>query len=405
MMTKFKLCPLGQFTAATVNDKQPSSFYITAHLKEAVNTVVLQRAVNDVMTRLPFLSGRLKKGFFLYSQELLPPPNIVPIGTPHQFHQYYNEGLGHSLRVLYGERSFTVETIHNVVDGRGLLKTTQTLLVRYFELLGMAFDKTGMIDCSAQPQPEEAESGYERYYDPKKKQPKQLTIDRAKAYQLGRTKGLPTRVISQNYDMTLLKHAAKTLRCTMTEYILAHIFLEFRAYRNKSGNQKPITSLMAVDLRSFFPTATLRNFVGNATITMPETDDFSQMIAGLRTQFAALDKNFGQGGINEMQGLIHASRVVPFAIKKRVIQYFEHKESKGISTIISNLGKIVLPPEIEQRLENLEFVIDLSQDTTSFFSCITMGNVLTLAATAASDEAQQFAQDVMQRLERVTQNN
>ena len=395
---KFKMDPMGQYTAATTDEQNPSSFFITAHLKEAVDPATLQHAVNDVMTRLPFLSGRMRPGFFWWSQELIPPPKIISASVPHRFEYYYGKGACHTLRVLYGERHFTVENIHSNVDGRGLLKATQTLLARYFELRGVAFDKTGMIDCEAELHPEEAESGYARFYDPKKKAPKQIATSRPKAFQTEPNPGTPTRIVSQNFDLPKLKAAAKQHGCTISEYMLAHMFLALAEQRSAYGCTLPIAAMLPVDFRSFFPTRTVRNFVGAATINMPETNDFVEMISGLHTQFATIDQCFAQGGINEMQGLINLSGWVPFALKKLVMRLVKRHEGRGLTTVFSNLGKVKLPPEIEQQLENLEFVIDL-EATDTCFSCVTAGDVLTLTVSVSSNEAEQLAKTVMNRLE------
>jgi len=396
-MKKFTLDPLGQFTAANVRENKPCSFLITAHLKERIDPSILQQAVNDVLgCRLPFLSTRMRPGFFWYSQEFIPPPKIVPASVPHRFEYYYGQGRGHTLRVLYGERHFTVENIHSNVDGRGLMKVTQTLLVRYFELLGVALNKTGMIDCDAETHPEEAESGYARFYNPKKKLPKSLA-GRPPAFIMEPKPGAATQVVSQNFDLSKMKQVAKEHGCTISEYMMTHMFLALAEQRSKTDNKLPIAAMLPVDCRSFFPTRSLRNFVYSQTITMPETDDFSQMLAGLRPQFAAINTEFIQSAVNEMQGLVNKTGWVPFAFKKALLRYMENRESRGITTVFSNLGKMQLPPEIEQQLECLEFVIDL-EATSSCFSCVTAGEVLTLTVSVASDEAQQLARDTIQRL-------
>lgn len=402
MKKKIKLDPLGQLTASTVSEKQPSSFMLTAYLKDVVDLKILQQAVNDVMgKRLPFISGRLKRGFFWYSQELLPPPQIVPDIEPHRFHCYFNEKQGHVMRVLYGERHFSVENIHSNVDGRGLLKVMQTLLVRYFEILGVLFDKSDLISCAETPSPEEEESGYKRYYNPEIKQPKNLHKQLGRkpdAYFIKRKENTAVRVIKHCFDLTNIKIAAKANNCSISEYILAHIFLNFAANRNINGRIEPITSILAIDLRTFFRTKSIRNFVGNATIIMPETNDFSEMIAGLHNQFANIDVDCAQRIINEIQGAMNVGNILPFALKKWIIRLGSRNENPGITTTFSNLGKVMLPPEIEKQLEHLEFVIDLAEEATSCFSCVTVANVLSLTVSVASLETELIANRIIESL-------
>jgi hypothetical protein len=67
-----------------------------------------------------FLSGRLHRGFFGYYHEILAePPVIVPARNGHTFSTYFESGSGHVLRILYGDRHVTVETLHSICDGRG----------------------------------------------------------------------------------------------------------------------------------------------------------------------------------------------------------------------------------------------------------------------------------------------
>jgi len=380
-MKNFKLCPLGQFTAANAREGTPCSFHITAYLKQAIDPARLQQAVTDVFMHVPWLSHRMQWGYFAYRYESLPPPEIVPTSTPHQFTAYFKHGPGHCIRVLYGERHFTVENIHSMVDGRGLSQITRAILLRYF---GHEINL-----------PQSDESGYARFYNPKKKSPNVL-LGRPESYIMQPEPNAATKIISQNFNLNQLKHAAKAHSCTISEFMLAQIFLAI-AQQRPSSNALPIAAMLPIDFRSFFPIKTVRNFVGFKHITMPETAQLPEVIAGLHTQFSAINEDHVQGSINEMQGLINKTAWVPFALKKLVIRLAEHSESKSLTTVFSNLGKITLPPEVEQQLENLEFVIDL-EASSSCFSCVTAGDVLTLTVTTACTEAEQLARDTFARL-------
>ncbi|MCL2195742.1 MAG: hypothetical protein FWB76_07320, partial [Oscillospiraceae bacterium] len=206
-----------------------------------------------------------------------------------------------------------------------------------------------------------------------------------------------TGIIAQNFDLNQLKAAARAHHCTISEFMLAHIFMAHTSYRAAAGSELPITAMLPIDFRSFFPMSTVRNFVGFEVIAMPETEQLSDVIAGLHTQFAGINRDFVQASINEMQGLINISRCVPFALKKAVMRLGERVGGKGLTTVFSNLGKISLPPEVEQQLHNLEFVIDL-EASSSCFSCVTAGDVLTLTVSTASPQVEELAHEVMRRL-------
>ena len=164
--TRIELDPVGLYFAAVTSRKHPATYSISAYLSELVVPDVLQQAVDDLMRRLPFLNGRLFRGFFGYYHEILAePPMIVRAGNGHTFSAYFESGSGHVLRILYGERHVTVEVLHSICDGRGLAKIVSALLVRYFEILGIAAESAGLIDWSVAPRPEEAEDAFARYAD------------------------------------------------------------------------------------------------------------------------------------------------------------------------------------------------------------------------------------------------
>lgn len=383
--TRIELDFLGQFYASIINSEQPGVFSISAYLKTSINPAVLQQAVNDLMKRLPFLNGRLRDGFFWYEHEVLEkPPEIVPIkkSSP-SFSDYYNSGEGHVIRVLYGESHFTVEAIHSICDGRGLSKIVSALLVRYFELLGEEIDKANIIDCLGTLHLEEVEDAFLRYANlaPKfhsKKKKESLNI---KAYRPVYSKHAKQQVITQKYDTKRLKKVAKDHNLSITGYILACIFKAIAEKRPANESKKPITASMPIDCRSYLPSKTLRSFVSNTTIIMPETTNLIEMSKGIKSQLEAIDKDFIHQDIKEKQRLYNKTRYIPRAFKKLLMKWMERSEANGNTTGLSNLGVVKLPEEIENLVDRLEFAISLEQETPYYFSCVTMGDTLTLTAT------------------------
>ena len=380
MKTHIELDFLGQIYAYTMNKNHLGTFSISIHLKERIKPQILQQAINDLMKRLPFLNGRLQSDFL---HEVLPDPPLIELENTSSpiFTDYYNKGTGHVLRVLYGEQYFRIEATHTITDGRGLVKITSALLVRYFELMGVKVDKENIIDCTDSIQPEEMENAYERFANSKKADSKNKN-PKITAYKHGHLRLSPTRVISKKFDLKKIKFNAETYNITISEYILAHILLAIAEERNASGSKKPISVEVPIDNRSFFPSKTVRNFVGNKKIVMPETENFSLMAQQIKSQFADIDVNFVQDTINEMQNAQKSLRLLPRIIQKFLIKMVSRQMTKTVTTMFSNLGLIRLPKEIEERIDMPEFLISPTEGLPYTFSCITLGNVLTLSITA-----------------------
>ena len=379
-----------------MSPRQPGSFRVTVHLKEKIRPDALQQAVNDLMRRLPHLCGRLVEGGFWYNHEFLQePPMVVPDDASQIFTQYYREGEGHVLRVTYGAHSFTVETIHSICDGRTLGNVTRALLLRYFQLLDISVtDKCGIIDCGDAFLEEEMEDVLERFCGDAK--PNRLSS--ARTYRPHKRKGAAAQVISQAFDVSIIKTVAEFYGVTITEYIAAHIFEEIALDRERDGSDKPITIMIAVDCRQYLSVKTMRNFVGGFSLSMPEGESFSEKLIDIQEQFAQVDADFMRHEMSLALGM-RKMAFLPLFLKRKVIRLIGRvADSEGASTF-SNLGKVELPPEIEERVANLEFVISMAKAEAYVFSCITVGDVLTLSITMAGER--DIAQRVFTRLEKI----
>ena len=385
-----ELDPIGQYYASVITPDHPGQFMLSAYLKETVDPEVLQRAVNDLMHRLPFLCGHLEPKFFWYHHKLLPtPPQVVWMGDTYTFTDYYNKGEGHVLRVLYGERHITLEAIHSVVDGRGLTVAMQTLLGRYFG---------DSAYCADTAQAEEWEDAYARFYAPEKGKSNRKDQKHPEAYHHEAATPMSPYVILKTFDLTEFKQQAKVHDATISEYIMVQIFAAIAEERNARGCKKPIIALVPIDCRSFFPTKTLRSFVDSVMITMPETDDFAEMVLGIRAQFAKIDADFVQSNINEFQSFKNSGRFLPRVVKKWILRRLEHSEEGGMTTTFSNIGKVSLPPEIEARVAHMAFIIDAAKNVPISFASATVGNTLTLTFTLCT-EADALVQSVVTKME------
>ena len=413
---EMELDVVGQYYSSINTSKQSGVFALVVALKEPVQPQVLQQAADDLMRRLPFMNGRLKYGFFHYKYEILKDfAKIVPDNKEHLFSDYYNKGSRHMIRIVYGEKHFTVKTTHSICDGRGLSKFTKALIVRYFELLGLEVDKSDIIDCDGEFNPEEAEDAPKRFVSdlPRKAEGKLLEKEKKKPvkkeeeksqkkekiYQTKYSKSSPRQIATKSYNADEIMRAANEYDVTVSEYILGHIFCAVAKERDDKGEKGKIIGDVPVDCRSFFPSKTLRSFVTSVDIVMPEEKDFSVMVKEMKEQFEGITKESVYEQLYEYQKMYHSVRFVPRVIKALYMRIITRAEATEASTGLSNLGVMKLPAEIESRIERMEFPIALEEDFPLFFSSVTVGNVLTLTA-GFREEGRRIAHEVMRRLEK-----
>ena len=388
---------VGQYYAAIIDRNCSGVFAITVYLKETVNPKVLQQAFNDLMIRLPFLNGKLQKGFFHYKHKLLQElPKTQPISNQAWYDAYYNQGAGHMVSVIYCTNHFTVRTTHSICDGRGISRIARALTVRYFQLLGVKMELADIIDCDQDFNKEEMENAYVRYATKEKIKITQ-TQKKIKAYHSNITRSAKTYLETTIIDVNRLKIVAKKYNATITEYILAQIFLAIKQERDNQKDKRPITALIPIDCRTFFPSLTIRTFVMATTITMPETNDLKEMITQIKGQFENIQRSQLQAEINEFNCLYKLIKYIPRVIKRAIMRLFAKIEAQTITTGFSNLGLVTLPKELENRVTHLEFPISLENNTPYFFSCIALENNLAFSATF-KEEGKELVKAVLENL-------
>ncbi|PAE17044.1 hypothetical protein CHH91_07340 [Virgibacillus sp. 7505] len=382
--TKIQLDHLGQFYAAVHSENNPGTFSVSAHLKDPLIPKTLQQAVNDLMQRLPFLNVGLKSGFMWHYHEVLAiPPKIVSENDFPPLCSSFKMSSNHLIRVIYGERYFTVEVLHTVCDGRSLAMVVSSLLARYSELLGERVIKERLVNCNETMHLEEAEDAYVKYADLRK-----TKFEDDKDAYIPKYQPVATRIMTHKFKLTHIKAKAKTKNLTITEFIMAHICNEFAIQRRKDGSNNKITVNVPIDCRGFFPSKSLRNFVTHKAITMAESLSFTDMAQDLKRQFADITPDFIQSKVSEMERLMRIGKCIPLFVKNSMIKKIGENEGAGYTTGFSNLGLIRLPKEIEEKIESLSFALGPEPNMPYQFSCVAVGDTLSLSVTTTAKDTE-----------------
>ncbi|MCL1844958.1 MAG: hypothetical protein FWF77_03545 [Defluviitaleaceae bacterium] len=381
-MRKFPLNYIGQFYSAATNEEYPGTFSVSLYLNESLCPETLQQAVNDIAKRLPHFCVRKVRGPFWYYNEELPSPPVIQKQADIAEPLRYFKDDEHLLRVIYGERHFTLEVSHSVCDGRTLSPVAVSLLIRYYHLLGVAVNNEGFIDVNDPATPEETEDAYVRYADMRKYEtptPKDVYIPTFEV--------VPTRTATYKIDLKKLKAASEKHGVTVAVYISAHIFNEFAKNRDKDGSDLPITTHFPIDCRPFYPSRTMQNFVSHIIPTMPENVGFTDMAVGIKSQFRALTHHYIQNIMSEVQGLVYKADKMPLNAKKQQCMIdLGNRLYGGSSTGLSNLGVMTLPEELRERVDMMAFALGPETGLPHLFGCITTGDTVTLTGTSTSKD-------------------
>ncbi|MCE7743089.1 MAG: hypothetical protein GOP50_11630 [Candidatus Heimdallarchaeota archaeon] len=347
----------------------PQVFRLAVTLKEPINTTILQRALNRIIVRFPFFRINLKTGFFWHFWETnMSFPKIMrDTKYPNEFMPITQKGV-FPFRVKVYKRRIAVEFHHCLTDGTGGKTFLKALLGEYLSLKGVKVkDWKDILRPDQTPILEEYEDAYRRF-DKKIKVSRKLD---AKAFRLPfkRMKIGKYHITKGIMPVKQVLEKAKELKISLTEYIAAILIeslheLVFSFPENlRRKHIRPIRVMIPVNLRNIYPSKTMRNF---SLYVTPGIDprlgyySFEEIVKQVH--------HYMKKEVNPKYFMTHIHknvenenmlflRLTPLMVKK----FFGQKGYFRIgttlySTVLTNLGKITVPEELEEYIEEFEFV-------------------------------------------------
>lgn len=360
----FRLDNAAKIYPAARNTRWNNVFRMSCVLKEEVKPDILQQALEDVIDRFPSFRVTLKKGFFWYYFQFVTAKPKIQEEKNYPCTMMRLKGNGYIFRVLYFSHRISLEVFHSITDGTGNITFLKTLVARYCELCGAHIADYGdVLHYDDDPTLEEVEDSFKRYVDKSKG-----TISRTEptAYQIkGQKEKRGVLDITQgSMPFEQLHKVAKSYGCTINTYlasVAAYVLLRRQLYENKS-KKKPVKIQIPINLRKIFPSVTMRNFAGffNTSIP-PEEQTFEEICKSMTSQIKDyITPEYCQKFINSNVSIeqVPLIRVAPRFLKTFFMNMsFYAVGEKLMSICLSNVGNVVMPPELNEYIDRFEFVI------------------------------------------------
>lgn len=368
-----------------------SVFRLSATLDAPVVPELLQMALNYCVKRFPTYATTLKKGVFWHYLDAttrrycIEPEHHVPcqpIKISHSGAQ--------SFRVLYHRSTISVEFFHVLCDALGGMHFLTALVVEYLRLTGVEIPRDDRIPDIQEPAPAaELENAFATVAKAFDDQPRRLAAPKP-AVQLGGSLAhtRPCRILHFRMNAAALKRTAAEHETTVTGYMLALLFIA--AKRASSEQQGYLNIQVPVDLRKFYPSPTLRNFVLPSSIGLPlERITMPAAICPLideelrrKTSKAAMDH-----ALAATARLIDMVKFIPLRIKQPVFQRgYVLLSDRLYSSILSNLGVIHLPEALTAHVHNIDAVIGPSITQRARCMLVTYAGTATLSITKTTPD-------------------
>lgn len=367
-----------------MSDENINTFRFSVTLKEEVNPVILQKALDKVSILYPLISARIssdKTRFKIVS--LLDAPDVLPDDKELLRSVTYKDIEKYAMQVIYKDNCIAVEFFHSLTDGTGAVQFLKALVSQYiFYKYDMDVPtRQDVQDLFAAPENslyDDCFKKHARFKRVKKlKQPRQLFAFPEKYERV------PIKSTTFSFNTAEVKAVSKQLGCSVTELLSGLMFFAVDEYQKKSGVKKhrDISIMIPINLRPLFLEKTLRNFSLYATpvLKIEDNDTPTSFLEKLRYQMnLSLEKERLQSAM--FRNVLADNMVIGFTVnfKRKLSQRFYKFFGGKTCMTISNMGKIVFPAEVEEHIESMDVI--LSPRYISPYNCgiITVGDSLHL---------------------------
>lgn len=362
----------------TLQRKDFSSVYrLSVVLKEPIQPEILQQAVDISLKRFPTYKAAIRKGLFWRYLEPNnnPGPFVQPDIKNPCMPMPFKANNRYLIRIYYHQCRIALEAHHSLGDGTGGMCVLQTITAVYLRLLGHPVSCGGFVlDVNEEPDPEELEDAYIRYANAKVRPPR----PGEKTYRVRGTKEpfYTLNIIDGILSVKETAEVAKKYNATITEYLNACLLYALLQKQEKEWHLslRPVKIAMPVNLRRFFPSKTLRNFI---TMVYPGIDPrlgdytFEEIVMQVHNYMRYyINSKFLRGDIttNAATQQNPVIRVVPLFIKDFVVRFFYTKvQDKNSSAGLTNMGAIQVPETMKPYIER--FDIYMGQPFSSRTNC------------------------------------
>ena len=353
-------------------------FRLSATLTEPVDAQILQSALDVTVRRFPSIAARLRRGmFWYYLQQLSQTPSLRPESSYPLTRMSKKEVRRCAFRVITYHNRIAVEFFHSLTDGNGGLIFLKSLVAEYLQQrYGVAIPaEQGVLGRLEEPSEEELEDSFQKYAGP------------VNASRQGNDAWRPSGTLELGgfLHITCFQLPVKEVLQKAHEYgVSLTVFLcacLMQALQNlqrelipEQRRRKPIKVLIPVNLRSIFPSKTLRNF---ALYTTPEIEpclgsySFEEICNAIRHKMGTeVNAKYMSKliAVNVSSERIMAVKVMPLFLKNLAMKaVFNAVGERKSCMSMSNLGAVRVPEAMAKYVERLDFILGVQ--ATAPYNC------------------------------------
>lgn len=364
------------------NDTRVFRFY--CQLKEEVDSDILQQVLDRTMEKYPLFQAVLRKGlFWFYLEHSHIRALVKPETEPPCSRLYIPDKKSLLFQVSYYKERINFEVFHALTDGTGAMHFLQELVQNYLILAHPKenFPEIGRDKKTGRGNIEE--DSFSQYYSsdiPKNREKKKAAV-KLKGEKLVHSDMHISEVV---LSVKEIHQKARSYGVSITVLLTAVMLCSIREEIPKNQQKRPVTLMIPVNLRNYFPSQSMTNFFGWIEVgyTFSDTTTFEEVLADVKRQFEQeLEKDKIAMHMNDYVRIEKNIfvRAVPLEIKKYFLMIGANLGSRSITAVYSNIGIIRLPEEYREYIRH--FGIFASTNSLQMCSC-SYGDEMVLGFTS-----------------------
>lgn len=386
------------------NKRFTNVFRVTAVMRDVVDPVLLQKALEATLPYFAAFHVRLRHGLFWnYLETNRATPHVQPETEspcryidPVQTERYL-------FRLLYFDNRIHLETFHVLTDGTGALRFLRAICYSYCKLLyPAAFTPEQHAIPYGTEHAANIEDGYVKSYIPVEAR----TYKEPLAFHIHGDKRMvgDVGVVSLLFSAAQLKEVCRTHGVSIGVYLTAALACGvYEEYTCGNGSKRPLNIYVPVDLRRYFDSQTSLNFFSNLLVSLSLDAPgvgFDEILEQVKAQFAAqcTKEQLAQKiSYTARAALNLAARIAPLPLKNSIMRIIYEQSNRSSTLPFSNLGAAAVEPFFSPYFDGFRLLMSPTPHEPIKVSAISLGDKVALSFCSLL-ESNVLARNVAHRL-------
>lgn len=335
------------------NKKDTSIFRISINLNQKIDEKFLLQAATRTLKQHKEFKVKLTKNLFWYYLEEntmeIPLHNTID----YKFKKIHTkENNNYLFKISYNENQLALDFFHLLTDGTGAKIFTQELIYNYLRLIDHKLKLQDKIAISA-------ENAYTKNYTHKINK----IFNPPVSFKI-RGKYTPKKQVAFNdfyIDLNDIKRLSQQKECSLSVLLISIIVYSiYETNYKKYKGKKPINVCIPINLRKYFETNTISNFVSHSMLSIlpkkiTSLDDIINLVNKEYTNKIEEQKIKNTLESNGKSINTKILNYIPLFIKRPIVILGSYFVKQTFTITFSNMGKIDFIHEYTKYIDDISF--------------------------------------------------